>query len=142
MAETINIANRETNFQGLWYHKDEHRYTSAVILGSSLKNLKGKFRIVMYKNKYHNEGDNRPSYNIKFCGVDADDICENKIEFGAAICDIDDDETLIQIIKEYTGKRLYTKDEVYKVIHGMEEEYELSYDNDLISDYVYIPGID
>ena len=73
MAEKINISNRETSFQGLWYNSIDHRYTSAVILGSSLTNLKGCFRIVMYKNRFHKGNDNRPNYNLKFCGLDADD---------------------------------------------------------------------
>ena len=136
MAEKLNINNRETDFQGLWYQKDEHRYTSAVIDAASLKNLKGNFKIVMYKNKFHVDGDNKPQYNIKFRGIDADNICINKLKFINEICNIDDDITLIEAIKEYTGKRVYTEDEVYRIIHGMQIEYGLNYGNDIISDFI------
>lgn len=32
--------------------------------------------------------------------------------------------------------QIYTEQDVYTVIHGMENEYGLSYGNDLISDYI------
>lgn len=136
MAEKINISNRETSFQGLWYNSIDHRYTSAVILGSSLTNLKGCFRIVMYKNRFHKGNDNRPNYNLKFCGIDADDASAEKIEFGNKICGIDDSRELIRTIKEYTGIRMFSEEEVYKIIHGMQSEYGLSYGNDRIDDYI------
>ena len=136
MAEKINISNKETSYQGLWYNNRDHRYTSAVIDGSSLSNLKGKFRIVMYKNRFHKDGDNRPNYNIKFCGSDVDDILAEKMSFGVCIADTNDDEELIRMIEEYTGKRMFSEEEVYKIIHGMQTEYGLKYGNDLIEDYI------
>jgi hypothetical protein len=47
---------------------------------------------------------------------------------------IEDDED--DYPKDKDGNRLFTEEEVWRVIHGMEIEYGLSYGNDLISDYV------
>ena len=118
--------NMATNWEGLWWHPEYNGYSSAVIDLSVLKKFKGKVRLYVRKNKYYNNGENgRPNYN--FCIKDAESEVFRTVDVE------EDDDTP----RDRSGNRLYTEDEVYQVIHGMESEYGLSYGNNLISDYIY-----
>ena len=115
----------KTNWEGLWWHPEYNGFSSAVIDLSTLKKFKGKVRLYVRKNQFYNGGENgRPNYH--FCIKDAESEVFRILEVE------EDDDTP----RDKDGNRLYTEDEVYAVIHGMESEYGLSYGNDLISDYI------
>ena len=119
--------NKQTNWEGLWWHSEYNGFSSAVIDLSILKKFKGKVRLYVRKNKFYNNGENaRPNYC--FCLKDAQADVFHTLEV------IEDDED--DYPKDKDGNRLFTEEEVWRVIHGMEIEYGLSYGNNLISDYV------
>lgn len=126
MAKLETFEKRQTNWEGLWWHSEYGGFSSAVIDLSALKKFKGKVRLYVRKNKFYNNGENgRPNYC--FCLKDAESEVFNMAE-------VEDDDF---VPTDRDGNRLYTEDEVYRVIHGMQMEYGLSYGNDLISDYIY-----
>lgn len=62
--------NKQTSWEGLWYHPENTGFSSAVLNLSKLKEFKGPVRIYVRKNKYYNHGENgRPNY--LFCIKDA-----------------------------------------------------------------------
>lgn len=73
----LDIRQYNSDWKGLWYNKETHRYSSAVFNVSDLRDFKGNFRFIAMKNSYHKEGDNRPNMVFKISGVAADDAnCE------------------------------------------------------------------
>ena len=64
----VSIRDRRTEFEGLWYHEDEHRYTSRYFNVNALRDYKGTVQLVMYKNKFHKKGDGRPSFQFSLMG--------------------------------------------------------------------------
>lgn len=120
------IDKKQTNWLGLWWHPEYNSYSSSVIDLSKLRKFKGKVRMLVRKNKFYNNGvNNRPNYT--FCLKDADSEMFQTIEI-----EEDDD-----IQNEEDIRRLYTEEEVYQIIHGMESYYGLSYGDNLISDFLY-----
>ena len=128
MGKLETIENKQTNWGGLWWHSEYNGFSSEAIDLSALKKFKGKVRLYVRKNKFFNGGENgRPNYH--FCLKDANADVFHMLEVEEA----DEDD----VPRDKDGNRLYTEEEVYQVIHGMEVEYGLSYGNNLISDYVY-----
>ena len=114
--------NKQTKWQGLWWHPESCHFSSAAISLSDIRKFKGVVRLYVVKNKYFNGGENgRPNY--QFCLRDAQSNVPNLLE----VEDIPTDKY---------GNRLYTEDEVYSIIHGMESYYGLSYGDNLISDFI------
>ena len=127
MAKLETFDNKQTNWEGLWWHSEYNGFSSACIDLSALKKFKGKVRLFVRKNKFYNKGENgRPNYH--FCIKDA-----NADVFHILEVEEDEDE---DCLRDKDGNRLYTEDEVWKVIHGMEVEHGLSYGDNLISDFV------
>lgn len=113
--------DKQTRWEGLWYHQDGKYFSSAAINLSKLKNFKGTIRFYVRKNKYYNNGENgRPNYI--FCIRDSKSDYEHEIE--------------IKDVKD--GERLYTAEEVKACIHGACEDGRRGYDpfDLLISDYL------
>lgn len=121
MAKKINIQDRVGKWEGLWYHPESHSYTSSVFNVNSLRDYKGNFQIIARRNRLHKDGDNKPNMIFMVCGSDYPNTKDLEFE---------------EPIEESPKERLYTEDEVYKIIHGMEEYYGLSYGNNLIEDYI------
>ena len=64
------IDGKQTNWNGLWWHKEYNGFSSAAIDLSELRKFKGKVRLYVRKNKFFNNGENgKPNYN--FCLKDA-----------------------------------------------------------------------
>lgn len=119
--------SKQTKWLGLWWHPEYNGFSSSALNLSVLKQFKGTVRLYVRKNRYFNKGENgRPNY--VFCIKDAksDEPYTMEIET--------EEENDVQTDKN--GNRLYTEDEVYQVIHGMENYYGLSYGNNLIEDYI------
>jgi len=127
MAKLETFDNKQTNWEGLWWHAECNGFSSKAIDLSALRQFKGKVRLYIRKNKSYEGGKNgRPNY--QFCIKDARSEAFSSIEV------VEDGDGAPM---DRDGNRLYTEEEVWKVIHGMQREYGLSYGNDLISDYVY-----
>lgn len=120
--------NRQTNWEGLWWHSEYNGFSSACIDLSALKRFKGKVRLYVRKNKLFNRGENgRPNYH--FCLKDA-----NAEVFHILEVEEDDDTP-----RDKDGNRLYTEEEVRKIINGVmrDTQYGFSDPYDLLpSDYV------
>lgn len=118
-----------TKWMGLWWHPEINAFTSGVLSLSDLRKFKGNVRLQVRKNKFFNNGEgNRPNYC--FTIRDAKSEVFHDVE-------IVDDEEQPDYPTDKDGNRLYTEDEVWRVIHGMEVEHGLSYGDNLISDYLY-----
>ena len=74
-------------------------------------------RIVLRQNKFYEKDSNRPRF--VYCFADSEGY-----------------EAMCVPVETKETERLYTKDEVYRIIHGIEEEYGLSWGNNLIEDYL------
>lgn len=112
---------KQTNWEGLWFHSEYNGYSSAVIKLSELKKFKGNVRLYVRKNKFFNKGENgRP--NMHFCLKDAksDTFTELQIEPEAEYAKQDEYGDF------YTrdGERLYTEEEVRKIINGTVADVE------------------
>ena len=123
------IEGKQTKWVGLWWHPEYNGYSSPVLSIADLRKFKGKVRLYIRKNKFFNKGENgRPNYCFTLRDAESEVFRLLEIE------DIEESES-----DHYTdndGNRLYTKEEVWQVIHGMEIEYGLEYGNNLIEDYV------
>lgn len=127
MAKLETFDNKQTSWEGLWWHAEYNGFSSKAIDLSALRKFRGKVRLYIRKNKLYEDGKNgRPNY--QFCIKDAQSEVFNSLEVVE-----DGDGTP----RDRDGNRLYTEEEVWQVIHGMQREYGLPYGNDLISDYVY-----
>ena len=61
-----------TRWEGLWYHPENHNYTSAALNLASLKGFKGTCRLRMYKN--FKKGDTQPTYLFTISSTSEDDV--------------------------------------------------------------------
>ncbi len=117
MAKLEVIDGKQTNWCGLWWDHSTNSFRSGALNLSELRKFKGKVKLVIRKNKFYNNSENnRPNYNFilrdakseKDSVLTVEDIddyvkapyCENGQYFGE------------------DGNRLYTVDEVRKIING------------------------
>lgn len=118
---------KQTKWEGLWYHPEYGGFSSAAFSLSDLREFKGPVRLYVKKNRFFNGGENsRPNYHFTIKDANSQTFHALEVE--------DENE---EIYTDRDGNRLYTEEEVYTIIHGMENEYGLSYGNDLIEDYIY-----
>lgn len=116
-----------TKWMGLWWHSEINAFTSGVFSIAELRKFKGNVRLQIRKNKFFNGGENgRPNYCFTIRDAKSDVFQKTEI--------IDNEQQEYPTDKD--GNRLYTEDEVWRVIHGMEREHGLSYGDNLISDYI------
>ena len=115
----ITFDQKQTQWLGMWYHPENHCYTSESISLSALREFKGTVRLIMRKNKFYEKGSNKPDYVFKIVDANAEAIGS---EIELAIEDYDYgylDDLIRQIPSDSTGKReWYSRDEVYEVMHG------------------------
>ena len=127
MGRMEPIDGKTTSWEGLWWHPENNGFSSAAISLADLRKFKGNVRLYVRKNMFYNKGENgRPNYY--FCLKDA-----NANVFQLLEVKEDEEE---DVPRDKDGNRLYTEEEVYKVIHGMEIYYGLSYGDNIISDFV------
>jgi len=104
---------KESSWEGLWWHPEYNGFSSAVIDISELRKFKGKIRIWMRKNKYYNDGENgRPNYNFIIRDARADSSRLLKVMEADSI------------YRDRDGNRLYTENEVRKIICGTVSDVE------------------
>lgn len=75
---TEKFSDCHTRWEGLWYHPENHNYTSAALNLASLKGFKGKCRIRMFKNR--RKGDGQPTYLFTISSLTEDDSDVEEIE--------------------------------------------------------------
>ena len=113
-----DFVQKQTQWEGLWYHPELHKFTSAAFNLAALREFKGAVRLVVCKNRYYNNGENgRPNYSftIRDCKADnARDLEVTDIETGRYAYFDDEDE----VYRDEDGARLYTGEEVRKIING------------------------
>ena len=128
MGKLEPFETKMTKWLGLWWHPEINAFTSEVLSLSDIRKFKGNVRLQVRKNKFYNNGENgRPNYCFT--------IRDAKSEVFQELEVVDDEQPDYQTDKD--GNRLYTEDEMWRVIHGMEIEHGLSYGDNLISDYIY-----
>lgn len=123
MGKLEPIEGKSTSWEGLWWHPEYNGFSSSVIDLADLRKFKGKVRLYVRKNRFFNRGENnRPNY--LFCLRDADSEVFKLLEvIDDEDCEDEDwQERHAQLEGEvwYTGSgdRLYTRDEVRKIING------------------------
>lgn len=130
MAKLETFDNRQTSWQGLWWHPEYNSFSSAAIDLSQIRKFKGTVRLYVKKNKFYNGGENgRPNYH--FCMKDAKSDNPKMVEVESQ--PIAQSET--PYIEE-ESENLYTEDQVNSIIRGMESYYGLPYGENLISDFI------
>lgn len=128
---------KQTNWSGLWWHKEYNGFSSAAINLAALKNFKGTVRLFVRKNRYYNGGENgRPNY--VFCLKDANSssftVLEVEDEPRRCYYSVEDEGYY-----DEEGNRLYTGGEVRSIINGTVEDvkYGVSDPYDIVpSDFI------
>lgn len=70
MSKMETIDNKHTSYGGLWWHSEYNCFSSQALSLAELKKFKGAVRLIVRKNRYFNNGQNkRPNY--QFCFTDA-----------------------------------------------------------------------
>ena len=65
--------NKQTSWEGLWYHPETGGFSSSVINLAKLKEFKGNVRVYVRKNKFYNNGENgRPNYVFSIKDANSD----------------------------------------------------------------------
>lgn len=73
--------HKRTKWEGLWWHPEYARYSSAVFNLAQIKKFKGGARLVMMKNKYFNNGENkRPNYVFSIMDANCESTKELEVE--------------------------------------------------------------
>lgn len=127
MGKFEPIDGKQTKWEGLWWHPENNGFYSKAISLADLRKFKGNVRLYVRKNKYYNNGENgRPNYIFTLRDANSNTF---------KLLEIEEYEDADEYTDKY-GNRLYTNDEVMRIIHGMEIDYGLEYGNNLISDYV------
>ena len=63
MSKLESFDNKQTKWEGLWWHPEYNGFSSTVIDLSAIRKFKGKVRLYVRKNKFYNGGENgRPNY--------------------------------------------------------------------------------
>ena len=132
MSKLVTFENMQTKWEGLWWHSEYNGFSSAVIDLSVMRKFKGNVRLYIRKNKFYNNGENgRPNYH--FCLKDAQSETPKML-------DVDDQNNRQgendDVPRDKDGNRLYTEEEVYRVIHGMQDYHGLPPGDDLIEDFL------
>lgn len=103
-----------TKWLGLWAQERQGFYAGQVVKKADIP---PHTRIVLRYNKYYEKDSNKPRFI--YCFADSKGY-ESKC-------------VPIEIAEE---ERLYTEEEVYQIIHGMERYHGLPYGDDLIEDFI------
>lgn len=122
------IDGMESNYEGLWYHNENHNYTSAIIDLEQLKKFKGKVQIVMFKNRFHTKENGKPNFIFKI--VDKKLEAKRKLSFNKATEDFDG------TYRDENGNKLFTYDEVDFCVKGATRDAINGYTDNIVEDYV------
>ena len=106
-----------TKWQGLWAQERQGFYAGQVIKKADIPKYT---RLVLRYNKFYEKDGNRPRF--VYCFADSEGYKDKCVP--------------LEIVDEEEAERLYTEEEVYQIIHGMQIEHGLSYGDDLIEDYI------
>ncbi len=120
-----------TKWLGLWHQPCKGYYAGQVIKKSDIP---AYTRIVMRVNKFYHANDDTNRPRFVFCFADSKAFRDKCVPLELA-----DDDFCNRYEGGYfteEGDRLYTAEDVYDIIHGMEEEHGLSYGDDLIEDFI------
>lgn len=81
MAKLELFDGKCTKYQGLWYHPEQHAYTSTVFSMAGLRQFKGPVSLRIIKNRYYNGGENgRPNYLFSIRDANYADARELEVE--------------------------------------------------------------
>lgn len=132
MGKLEPFENHRTNWMGLWYHADTHKYSSATLNLADLRKFKGNFKMLVCKNRNYVDGGNRPNYVFCLCDSNYDTVNPKGFEV---------QEIQIDCETEYQtsdGERLYTRDEVMRCINGAIRDARNGYDvgDVIVEDYI------
>lgn len=107
MSKLEFFDGKQTSWMGLWWHPEMNCFTSPTINLAGLRKFKGCVRMYVRKNRYYNNGEGgRPNYCFSLRDVNA----ESEDVWGVE--DIDEENS------EKNGERMFTREEVLKVIEG------------------------
>lgn len=122
MGRLEPIEGKRSSWEGLWWHPENNRFSSAVLNLADLRKYKGNVRLIVRKNRYFNGSENgRPNY--QFCLIEAD---KEGITWAVEEAAAEEEE------------RLYTREEVERVKYGACMDGQRGFDpgDILIEDFV------
>lgn len=134
---------KRSKWFGLWNNSDKHYMVSQPINIESLKDFieSDNFRLIVKKNKYYEKESNRPYYNFAIgnCYGSANkEITSKDMQYD----DLDDKlnemseyEIRNYILEKYDIK-LYTYDEIKKVMHEANYDGEQGFTDIILEDYI------
>lgn len=124
----------QTNWCGLWYHPENASYWSSALNLAQLRKFSGNVRIYMKKNKFYEKDGNRPNYCFCIKSCDSPTFQTVEIEPDESQYAYYDREC--DLYRRENGDRLYTRDDVRRVISGAVRDAQSGYTDLLPEDYV------
>lgn len=106
-----------TKWLGLWAQERQGFYAGQTIKKADIPKYT---RIVLRYNKFYEKDSNRPRF--VYCFADSKEYKSKCVP--------------IEIVDNMDEERLYTEEEVYQIIHGIQEHHGLPYGEDLIEDFI------
>lgn len=122
MGRLEPIDNKQTKWEGLWYHPEYGGFSSASLSLADIRKFKGNVRLYVRKNKFFNGGENgRPNYH--FCLKDANSEVFHlwEVEEEKPNCYWSERD---ECYYDNEGKRLYTRGEVRQIINGTVDDVQ------------------
>lgn len=130
MGQFEPIDGKSTKWAGLWWHPEYNGFCSQTISLADLRKFKGAVRLYVRKNKFFNKGENsRPNYCFCLRAWDSHPFgsVNEKSEKELEIDDDFEDNSFYQDEDGHyfaDGERLFTRDEVRKIINGTVADVE------------------
>ena len=103
-----------TKWGGLWEQKRKGMFAGKVI---AKKDIPAHTRIILMKNRFYEKDSDKPRFI--YCFADSEGYKSKCVH-----------------VEIEESERLFTEDDVYRIIHGIENEYGLPYGEILIGDYL------
>ena len=134
---------KRSKWNGLWNNSEEHYMISQPIDIESLKDFteSDSFRLIIKKYKYYEKGGNKPYYCFAIGNVYAsatNKITSKNLQYSDynELEEIENSTEMAEYIRKNFGIKLYTIDEVKKVMWGANEDGYNHFTDIMIEDYI------
>lgn len=112
---------KQTGWMGLWWHPEYSGFSSTTFSMATLKEFKGPVKVYVRKNKFYEQGGNRPNYCFCIKDANAEIFAEVQVEEEKPRCRYDADNDCYY---GNDGERLYTYSEVRRIIECAMADFE------------------
>lgn len=123
MGKLQPIDQMQTPWIGLWYDKSSHGFSSQVISLSDIRKFKGHIKAYIKKNKFYEEGSQRPNYVMMLKDANS----ENPLELSVEKSEEKETFTREEVVSMLSG--LYSYESVCHVKNGAVDDGNRGYDS-------------